>query len=167
MIGAGRAYAVTFDNQTVANASGDYDLWSATPAADKPFIVEAIYLSNVGGTADAGDAQEELLRLRFLRMTATVTITGGTSANVTPLLRNDTAASFTAKHIHATVATTTGATEVLHNDGWNVRIPYVWLPPPEHRYVISTNGTYFIVRSDSTLADDISVSGTMILREMP
>lgn len=167
MIGAGRAYSVSFDSQSVTNANGDYDLFSLVPAADKPIILEAIYLSNVGGTADAGDAQEELVKLRILRMTATVTITGGTSFTPVPLLANDASAGFTAKTIHSTVATTSGSTNVLHVDGWNFRVPYVWLPPPEHRIMCAVSTQYIIVRSDSTFADDVTVSGTAIVRELP
>lgn len=167
MVGAGRAYAVAFENQTIANASGDYDLFSIVPAADKVVAIEGLYLSNVGGTADAGDAQEELLRLQFIRMTATVTITGGTSFTPVPLGTNDAAAGLTAKTIHATVATTTGSSSTLHADGWNVRVPYVWLPPPEHRLFVSVSTSAFLVRLNSTVADDISASGTLIVRELP
>src|SRR5947207_230889 len=136
MIGLGRAYSITFDNQTLATADGNVDLFSIVPAADKICILEGFYLSNVGGTADAGDAQEELLRLRILRL-ITPTITGGTTFTPLPLSRNDGAAGFTARYYHATVATAT-TTEAMHSDGWNVRVPYVWMPPPEHRLLIAS-----------------------------
>jgi hypothetical protein len=167
MIGIGRAYSINFDNQTFANADGNVDIFSIVPAGDKICVIEALYLSNVGGTADAGDAQEELLRLTFKRMTATVTITGGTSFTAVPLSTNDAAAGFTAKFYHATVATTTGATSVLHADGWNIRIPYVWLPPPEHRPIVAVSTSVFVVRLESTVADDVACSGTLIVRELP
>jgi hypothetical protein len=167
MIGLGRAYSINFDNQTFANADGNVDIFSIVPAGDKICIIEALYLSNVGGTADAGDAQEELLRLTFKRMTATVTITGGSSFTPVRLGNNDAAAGFTSKFYHATVATTSGTTDVVHADGWNVRVPYVWLPPPEHRIITAVSTSAFIVRLESTVADDIAVSGTLIVREMP
>lgn len=167
MIGIGRCYTVNFDAQTFANADGNFDIFSIVPAADKICVIEALYLSNVGGTADAGDAQEELLRLTFKRMTGTVTITGGTSFTAVRLGNNDTAASFTSKFYHATVATTTGTTDVVHTDGWNVRIPYVWLPPPEHRIITAVSTSAFIVRCESTVADDISCSATLYVRELP
>lgn len=167
MIGLGRAYSINFDNQTFANADGNVDIFSIVPAADKGVFIEALYLSNVGGTADAGDAQEELLRITFKRMTATVTITGGTSFTPVPLAANDAAAGFTAKFYHATVATTSGATSVLHSDGWNNRIPYIWVPPPEHRIPVAVSTSAFVVRLESTVADDMSCSGTLIVREMP
>lgn len=63
MIGVGRAYAVEFHSTTITTAGGDQDLFYIKPAADKPCIIEAVYLSNVGVAADAGDAQEELHRI--------------------------------------------------------------------------------------------------------
>src|SRR5262245_41828571 len=134
MIGLGRAYALAFENVTVSAAQ---DLFYVKPAADKICIVEAIYLSNVGGAADAGDAQEEILRLVLNRLPATVTVGSGGSASGTgtlnPLAVNDTAAGFTGRTNDTTPATTSGTARTLYADGWNVRIPYVWLPPPEHR----------------------------------
>jgi len=166
MIGIGRAYSVTFDNQTLAAADGNVDLFSIVPAADKICILEALYLSNTGGTADAGDAQEELLRLTIKRLITSVTITGGTTFTALPLARNDTAAGFTAKFYHATVATAT-TTEAMHSDGWNIRIPYVWIPPPEHRILVASTTQAAVVRIESTVADDVVINGTLIVREMP
>ena len=71
MIGIGRAYSVIF---TAVAVTATQDLFYIKPAADKICVLEAVYLSNVGGTADAGDAQEELLRVEFIRLPATVTV---------------------------------------------------------------------------------------------
>src|SRR4051794_10131503 len=103
MIGTGRAYAFTFENVAVGTAATD--LFYIKPAADKIVVVEAVYLSNVGGSADAGDAQEELARLVINRLPATVTVGSGGSASATgtlnPLAGNDTGASFTARSCDA------------------------------------------------------------------
>jgi hypothetical protein len=59
---------------------------STSSPADKICAIEAVYLSNVGGAADAGDAQEELLRVEMIRLPATVTVgSGGTSMTPNPL----------------------------------------------------------------------------------
>src|SRR3954463_7635391 len=129
MIGVGRSSALTFENVAIAAAQ---DIFYIKPAADKICIIEAIYLSNVGGAADAGDAQEELLRLVVNRLPATVTVGSGGSASATgtlnPLSVNDTAAGFTGRTNDTTPATTSGTARTLHADGWNVRVPYVWMP---------------------------------------
>jgi len=74
MIGLGRLYSVSF--QAVA-ISAKQDIFYIKPAADKGCVIEAIYLSNVGVGADAGDAQEELLDVQMLYLPATVTVRKG------------------------------------------------------------------------------------------
>lgn len=164
MNGIGRVYTVAFAAVSIAAVQ---DLFYVKPAADKVVVVEAVYLSNVGGAADAGDAQEELLRLELIRLPATVTVgSGGTAPTPQPILDNDSAAGFTARVNDTTVATTSGTAETLHADGLNIRIPYVWMPPPEHRPVIA-NAQAAVFRLNSAPADAVSVSGTLVVRELP
>lgn len=167
MIGIGRGYALTFENVAISAAQ---DLFYIKPATDKVCILEAVYLSNVGGTADAGDAQEELLRLVINRLPATVTVGSGGSASATGTLNalstNDTAAGFTGRTNDTTPATTSGTARTLHADGWNVRVPYVWMPPPENRILVA-NAEAVVVKLLSTPADAVSCSGTCIVRELP
>lgn len=167
MIGIGRGYSLTFENVTV---SASQDLFYIKPAADKICIVESIYLSNVGGTADAGDAQEEILRLVLNRLPATVTVGSGGSASATgtlnPMIVNDSAAGFTGRTNDTTPATTSGTARTLHADGWNVRIPYVAMPPAEDRWIVA-NAEAIVFKLLSTPADALAVSGTIIVRELP
>ena len=164
MIGVGRAYAVEFHNVSV---SAQQDFFYVKPAADKICVVEAVYLSNVGGAADAGDAQEELYRIEVIRLPATVTVgSGGNSMTPNPLATNDTAAGFTARINDTTVATTSGTALNLHSDGMNVRVPYVWMPPPEHRLIVA-NAQAVVVRLVTTPADAVTMSGTCVVRELP
>jgi hypothetical protein len=167
MIGIGRGYALTFENVAITAAQ---DLFYIKPAADKVCVIEAVYLSNVGGAADAGDAQEELWRLVINRLPATVSVGSGGSASATgtlnPLSVNDTAAGFTGRTNDTTPTTTSGTARTLHADGWNVRVPYVYLPPPEHRILVA-NAEAVVVKLLSTPADSVSCSGTVIVRELP
>ena len=167
MIGLGRLYSLVFENVSIAAAQ---DLFYIKPAADKMCVAEAIYLNNVGGTADAGDAQEELLRVVIDRLPTVVTVgTGGAASTATtlgPVEVNDTAASFTGRTNDTGVATTSGTIRTIHPDGWNVRIPYVWLPPPEHRIMVA-NPEALVFRLLSTPADAILCSGVIYVRELP
>lgn len=164
MIGLGRLYTVPF---TAVSISAAQDLFYIKPAADKPCFLEAVYLSNVGGTADAGDAQEELLRIEIIRLPATVTVgSGGSAPTPGPVAVNDSAAGFTGRVNDTTVATTSGTAVTLHADGWNVRVPYVWLPPPEHRLPIA-NAQALVVRLNTAPADAVSCSGVAYVRELP
>lgn len=164
MIGIGRAYTVEFHNVSVA---AQQDFFYIKPAADKPVIIEAVYLSNVGGAADAGDAQEELYDVEFIRLPATVTVgSGGTAATPTPQAANDSAAGFTARVNDTTKATTSGTAANHHSDGMNVRVPYVYLPPPEHR-IIMANAAAVVFRLNTTPADAVTMNGSMVVREIP
>lgn len=163
MIGIGRAYSIEFHNVTIA---AQQDIFYIKPAADKICVIESIYISNVAGATDAGDAQERLYDLEMIRLPSTVTVgSGGASMTPTPLATNDTAASFTARINDTTKATTSGTAVNLHSDGWNVRVPYVYLPPPEHRVLIA-NAQAIVFRLNTT-PTSVVCNGTMIVRELP
>lgn len=165
MIGAGRLYVVSF---RAVSVTATQDLFYIKPAADKPCVLEAVYLSNVGIAADAGDAQEELLQINIAYVPATVTAgTGGTSPTIVPMYVNDAAAGFTARaNDMTTLATSSGTIVYRHSDGFNVRVPYVYLPPPEHRTIVG-NAAALTVRLDSAPTDAILLSGTALVRELP
>lgn len=164
MVGLGRIYAVEFHNVAI---TAQQDLFYIKPAADKICIIEAIYLSNIGGAADAGDAQEELYDVEIIYVPATVTpSSGGASATPQPLMINDSTAGFTARTNDTSKATTSGSLANRHSDGWNVRIPYQYTPLPEHRIIVA-NAAAIVFRLNTTPADSILVSGTMYVREMP
>jgi hypothetical protein len=171
MIGVGRAYVVPLVAGTGAVGSlpltNPTEIFYIKPAADKICVVEAFYLSNAGLSADAGDAQEELIDLRMLYIPATVTASsGGNAPTPQPVIVNDAAAGFTARTLDTTVATSSGTIVSRHMDGWNSRIPYVWNPPPEHRVIVA-NAAALTVRVMTGPADAIPVSGAVVVRELP
>lgn len=156
----GRLYTVVFE--AVATTSSQ-DLFELVPADDKPIALHGIILSNVGGTADAGDAQEELLRLSVIRG-LTASGSGGTTPTPQPLSSINTAAGFTAEVNNTTQAA--GTPTVLYVDGWNVRVPYQMFFTPETRPMASQANTSMMVRMASTPADSITISGTAIVEEL-
>jgi hypothetical protein len=155
---------VTFEAQTYANASGDYDAFEITPADDKPVALHSLYLSNVGVAADAGDAQEEIVRVAVIRG-FTSSGSGGAAPTPSPLGPIDTASGFTAETMNSTVATT-GTSVVLHADGWNIRIPYAMVWTPETRPIATQANTTILVRLANTVTDDVTVSGTLYVEEL-
>lgn len=160
----GRVYNVEFHNVSI---SAQQDYFYLKPAADKVCFLHAVYLSNTGGAADAGDAQEELYRLEIIYLPATVTVgSGGNSFTPSTFLVNDAAAGATTRINDTTVATTSGTAVNKHSDGMNVRIPYVYLPPPEHRIVVA-NAAALVVRLVTTPADAVTMNGTMVFSELP
>jgi len=164
MMGLGRLYTVEFHNVAI---SAQQDLFYIKPAADKVCFIEALKLSNVGGAADAGDAQEELYRLEIIRLPSTVTVgSGGNSFTPSAVAVNDAAAGFTARINDTTVATTSGTAVNVDSDGWNVRLPYAWPGLPEHRLPIA-NAQAIVVRLVTTPADAVTCNGTLYVREIP
>jgi hypothetical protein len=164
MIGLGRAYSVFF---AAVSVTAQQDFFYIKPAADKICIIEAVYLGASGGTADAGDAQEELYDVELIYLPATVTAgSGGTAPTPHPLIVNDAAAGFTARVNDTTKATTSGTSVASHPDGWNNRIPYAFVPPAEHRDIVA-NAAAIVFRLNTTPADAILISGKMNVRELP
>jgi hypothetical protein len=157
----GRMYTIIFDNVSIAAAQ---DLFEISPADDKPCRIHALTLCNVGGTADAGDAQEELLRL-LIRRGHTTSGSGGTAPTPTPLVAADAAAGFTAKVNNTTLASA-GTTVDLHADGWNVRVPYQLIFTPEMRPTVGQGATTLVVRLVNAPADAILCSGTLYVEEL-
>jgi hypothetical protein len=163
-LGLGRLYSVNF---TAVSVSTDQDLFYVKPAADKIVLIESVKLAVVGGAADAGDTQEELLDIRLIRVPATVTAgSGGGAFTPQQIADNDAAAGFTARINDTTEATTSGSLEVLDADGMNSRVPYLYLPAPEHRIPIA-NAQAIVCRLSTVPADALSMSGTMLVRELP
>lgn len=158
-----RIYTVTFENVSVSAAQ---DLFEIQPADDKVCYFLGFSLSNVGGTADAGDAQEELLRLNVRRIAATATSgSGGTAPTPRLIAPSGAAAGFTAEVNNTTVATSSGTIEDIHCDGWNVRVPYryEWQPECRPAFIQSVFG---VVRLVAAPADAVSVSGTLYVGEV-
>lgn len=156
-----REYTVQFDNVTVSAAQ---DLWEITPADDKPIVIQGIWLDNVGGVADVGDTQEELLRLACIRG-YTTSGSGGTAPTPAPLSPNDGAAAFAAEVNNTTVANT-GTTVQLLSFGWNVRLPMREYFPENLYPYCSQLETRIVVRLVTAPADALSLSGTLFVAEL-
>lgn len=158
----GRQYTVAFENVTV---SASQDFFEISPDDDKPIKIAGLVIGNVGGTADAGDTQEEMLRL-LIRRGHTVSGSGGTAPTPVPLSSTaDAAAGFTAEVNNTTIANT-GTTKDLMAFDWNVRIGLREFFPDELMPGASQADTTIVVRLLSTPADGIAVSGTLFVVEL-
>jgi hypothetical protein len=162
---AEREYAVAFEAVSITLAQ---DLFNIAPAGDKPIRLTGLTLANVGGTADAGDAQEEMLRISIRRMLATVTNgTGGSTPTATPMDQSDTAAGVTVRANDATTrASTSGTNSLYAADGWNNRVPYAQFWPPGSRLECGISTSRIIIGLDTAPADAMLVSGTAYFIEV-
>ena len=149
---------------TVTNAGGNADLWEILPADDLPCKIRGFRL---GQTSEVGDAAEENLDLSLIRMTATVTSGSGGSAGAPEQVDlSGQAPSFSSETNNTTVATTTGDTETIEHLSWNERAtPFeVWYPDPDFAPK-AVQGQALLVRLNTTVADDITFSGTLWVEE--
>jgi hypothetical protein len=150
---------------TITAAGTDTDYIALTPADDKPIRLAGWI---IGQSTEVSDAGEEGLRITVRHMTATVTITGGSSVTPQPNRPGtDTAAGFTATANSTTVATTGGTSVILEEIGWNNRAtPWErWIP--EELRPVAAQGEYLIIRQETTLADDMTGEFTFFVEECP
>lgn len=156
-----RTYTVNFALTTVATASGDVDLFEVTPADDKPVEIVGMLL---GVTTEVGDAAEEIVALQIIRGHAT-SGTSGSAATPTPLDPVDTAAGFTAEVLNTGIASA-GTGVICAADTFNLRAGYqIWFPDGCGPRASQANST-IVVRMMSTVTDDVSMTGSLFVREV-
>ncbi len=158
-------YTVSFFEQTIAAASGDYDLLEIDAAADKPVELLAIF---IGNKSEVGDTQEEMVSWSITRFSGG-TYTSGNGTGTTPVTTDpaDGAASGTYETVASTVATTTGSTFQVHQDTFNIRTGLQLILPPEMRAKVDgAANSAMVFRIRTALADDATVSGTFYVREL-
>ncbi len=159
----GRIYSIVFQG-TITNAGGDQDLLELLPADDKPVLLRGFSLSNI---SEVGDAAEEGLRISVIRMAATVTSGSGGSAptEVSPDSA-DSSPGFASEVNNTTVATTSGATSIYAEYGWNIRnSPFVeWYPDRQFALKVK-QGEGLFVRLQTTPADDFTGQFTFWVEE--
>jgi len=148
---------------TLTNTGGNADLWEVLPGDDLPVRILGVELGQI---SELGDAAEEGLRIQILRMRATVTGSNGSAAAPEDVSRSNQTPGFTSEFNGATVATTTGDTEVLYEGGWNIRnSPYpLWFPVEKFQFK-AVQGEGLFVRCVSTVADDLTFCGTLWVEE--
>lgn len=154
----GRMYSVTFTGVAV---TAQQDLFEITGHASRLCIVHSIEIEQ---STEVGDAQEEGLSLLWKRG-ATSTGTGGSTPTPAPVLLNDAAAGFTAKTNNTTKASG-GTITTLRAWNWNVRMPFLKIFTPETRPFVSP-GTRVTLELATTPNDSITISGTLMLEELP
>lgn len=158
-----RLYTCEFEGVTIANASGDYELFEFDAATDKPIELRELYIYV---TSELQEAQEEWLRLQIVRGHATDG-TGGTSKTPRPHSPHDAAAGFTCDTARTAIAT--GGTAVnLHSMGMNVRAGFELAKAPlEGYWTTASVGDLLVVRLVAAVADDVTMSGTAVVAEYP
>lgn len=156
-----RIYTVSFENQAITNANGDYDLLEITPADDKPCELFGIQLFVL---TELQEAQEEWLRLSVRR--GNTTSGNGSATTPRPVSGIDTAAGFSAETIASTPASA-GTPITLMNFAMQVRAGYEIFLPEGCGFWASQADTLMNVGLLAAVADDLNMSGTFWVREYP
>jgi hypothetical protein len=157
-----RLYTAEFEAAAITAAGGDWDLFELTPADDKPLEICGLFLAT---TSELKEAEEEWLRIRVIRGHTSSGSTPLTTPTPAPLNPGDAAAGFTVECNNSTIAS--GGTAVnLHSDAFNVRAGGQWGPLPEgFGWGCSQAQTLIVVRLMAAVADDVTMSGTVYVRE--
>lgn len=151
-----RRYNVSFEKVSV---SAVQDLITIQGASGKMCRILEVSVWDVDTTAPTNTQ----LALRCSILTATVTVTGGTSVTPRPLDVGDAAASFTAKSNNTTQATTTGAKTTVREAGANVYQgdQYQFLAPP----LIGPSES-FVYEIITAPAAALTLSGNIVVEEL-
>ena len=157
----GVVYSATFENVSVSAAQDLFEFKNVDSAAPYVYtLIHALFISNVGGTADAGDGQEEFLRLT-VKTGYSTSGSGGATADVLgvgALGAQNFLCPIVVERNNTTVAST-GTAYNLHADGFNSRAGYQCVWTPETRPILA--GPIGVIRLESAPADAISLSGTV------
>lgn len=157
----GQLFSVSFASTSVANASGDYDLFEFDAAADHPIELLSVEL---GVVSSADWAEEEQLNLSIVR--GHTTSGNGTAAAEVPLPFPGPTANFAAETIASTPASA-GTGVVLWQGAWNIRAPGPIFPPAPQGagYGTTDAGGLLVVRLNTAVADDVNLVGTALVYE--
>jgi hypothetical protein len=158
---ASRMYTAAFEGQTWAAADTDIDIWELTPADDNPIEIVGLFIEPYSET---GDTAEEIIRFHVVRGHTTSGSTPDISPTPVPTVTGTQAASFTTEAINSTIASAgTGVT--IHAGAFNVRTGLqLWLPE-SCEWGATQADTTIVVRSSSTVADDLNFNSTIYVRE--
>lgn len=156
-------FSVPFENVAVSAAQ---DFFEIAPADDKPVRLLGFNVDNVGGTADAGDSQEEFWRVAVVRGHSSSGSGGGTVTSPHRIQGTGAGtASFTAEINNTTIASA-GSPGTIVAMGINVRAPGFYWFPERVEPTASQADSLIVVRLLSTPADSINLSGTLFVEEI-
>lgn len=154
-------YTARFDDVAVTAAQDLFEILA--PATGVVVIHGWSILQNT----DAGDAEDEILRVETVRGDGSVTSgSGGSTDTPQPVDNGDAAAGSTVEINNTTrMVAGTGTIDLLEQYGWNVRVGLEKIYTPETRPVIAPSDRWTL-SLDDTPADSITMSGFVHFEEI-
>lgn len=153
----GRVYSASFTGVAV---TAQQDLFEINVASTKVVEILALFLSQ---STEVGDAQEEGLSI-LCKTGASTSGSGGSAPTAIPRMLGDSAYAGTVE-VNNTAKASTGTIVTHEAWNWNVRAPFQYIWIPETTIVIAPSGR-FTVELGTTPADSITMSGTLLFREV-
>jgi hypothetical protein len=151
----GFLYSASFTATAVTAA---VDIFELTATADKPIVLHKFVCSQ---TTDLGDSAEEVLNIGIYRG-ASAGSGGSSSTELAYTNSDEPSVSVVSNHVVTTPSTGGSLLEVIP---WNIRVPCIWLPPPEHRPRIDSSEDPVVFRFVAAPTDSITMSATVIWEE--
>jgi hypothetical protein len=148
-------YSATFEEVSVGTAA--QDLFELVAPTDMSVAIHGLILSQ---SSDAGDSESEQINILIHR--GTTSGSAGSTPTPAPMHVGDAASTVTVE-----ANNTTQGTEgtILHSECFNVMAGLQIWWTPETRPIISPSGR-IIVEMQSTLADAVTMSGTIYFEEI-
>ncbi len=154
----GRMYYAPITGSAV---TASIQLWSIQPATDDPILLHAFEMTQ---STEFGEAAAEALELNLSRRTGTPT--SGAGAAVTEVDANQDDTTSTAIVLtELTTDWTAGAEQIIAKIGWNIQVPYLWMPPPEGRIKVKDNDVMYLDLV-TVPADAIDFFGWVLYEEL-
>lgn len=157
-----RAYTSEFENVTVTTAGGDADLFEFTSADDKPIEIVGL---KVYTTSELKEAEEEWLRLRWIRGHTTSGSTPNSTPTPIPLNPNDAAAGFTVECYNTTIASV-GTPVNCESFAFQVRAGYEFFYPVGCS-IWASQASLLVLRLMAGPIDDVIMNATVWVNEYP
>lgn len=155
-------FTIAFSAVSVA-AQQDFGSWKAL--ADAPLILKKAIISNVGIAADAGDAQEELLGIEIVRGNTTIGSGGANPTGQKARSKDSATIPTTNLRVNDTTKVSAGTRSLLMADGFNVRVPWIYVPTPDEWFTFDNGDGFGALQLVSTPTDAILISGTIWLEQ--
>lgn len=147
----GRMYVATF---TAISVSAAQDLFEVNAPSTAAVLIHEV---RFGQITDVGDANEEQLRVSYLRGYST---SGSGGATVTPAQMFASAAFGGTVERNNTTVASTGSPVTLLTSVWNTRTEFLHIPTPETRPVLAPSAR-FVVRITAPSAA-ITMDGSIV-----
>lgn len=157
----GMIYSAVFSSVAVTAQQDFFEIASPTDC------IVVIHSVEITQSTDVGDAASEGLAIVHKRGSGSVTSgSGGSTPTPAPFEFGFAVAGSTAEANNTTkMLVGSGAIATLHSSNWIIQQPYLWLPTPEMRHILSPSQRY-TVELATTPADSITVSGTIVFEEI-